>query len=73
MSYKNALFLPGAGGFPQVWPYFSGRAACPKSCSASARPNTPDGKRFLVAVNVPDPNAPPITVVLNWPLKQGGR
>jgi hypothetical protein len=28
---------------------------------------TPDGKRFLVEVNVPDPNAPPITIVLNWP------
>jgi mRNA interferase HigB len=25
---KNALCLPGAGGFPQVWPYFSGRAEC---------------------------------------------
>ncbi len=25
MSYKNALCLPGAGGFPPVWPYFSGR------------------------------------------------
>jgi eukaryotic-like serine/threonine-protein kinase len=27
----------------------------------------PDGQRFLVAVNVPDPNVPPITIVLNWP------
>jgi hypothetical protein len=26
-----------------------------------------DGRRFLVAERAPDPNAPPLTVVVNWP------
>jgi serine/threonine protein kinase len=26
-----------------------------------------DGRRFLVAERAPDPNAPPVTVVVNWP------
>ncbi len=27
---------------------------------------TPDGRRFLAAVRARDPNAPPISVVVNW-------
>jgi eukaryotic-like serine/threonine-protein kinase len=35
---------------------------------------TPNGQRFLAAVSVQDPNAPPISVVVNWPalLNRGG-
>ena len=36
---------------------------------------TRDGRRFLAAVSVPDPNASPLHIVVNWPaaLNRGGR
>jgi hypothetical protein len=36
---------------------------------------TRDGRRFLAAVSAPDPNAPPLSIVVNWPsaLNRSGR